>query len=327
MITFTGTTALDFWRWFARTDSGSPEDSHARTSTASLKTPGLREALLESEHFRESEPVEVVVGDKRFANNKEPLVCLVRSNRFPEHSFCQIDKDVLVVSPELLFIEMSGRMDLTDLVKFGCELVSNYSMGPRSQIFLDDRSLSFVKCKPLTTVKKLSAYIYRMKGYPSARKASRALDLVFENSASPMETNLALLLCMPRRLGGFGIPRPVLNHEVMVDRRKSEGYGRHSFVFDLFWKEGMLDVEYDSSQFHSSVKKLQEDSYRRNAIKRHGYDVITVTNDEFFSTACMVDIAKNISKSIGHRFQRFDLEKRQRVDDLRNRLMKDPFGI
>mgnify|MGYP007055184147 FL=1 len=57
----------------------------------------------------------------------------------------------------------------------------------------------------MTTVERLRAFTENVGPVHGRKKAARALQYVMGDSASPRETALAMLLCLPYRLGGYGI--------------------------------------------------------------------------------------------------------------------------
>ncbi len=54
---------------------------------------------------------------------------------------------------------------------------------------------------------------------PGTVKARKALRFIASGSASPMETCMVMLLCLPLRLGGYNLPKPQMNREVRPKRR------------------------------------------------------------------------------------------------------------
>ena len=315
MLIFTDRTALEYWRWHVSTQKCLTASCYHRFRPIPKKAPASKEALLESSFFRETLPVHVLVPDKRCSRNATNLACSVRTNAFPIRSFYKINSDVYVISPELLFIESAARMDFVELVRLGCELTASFFMDP----FCDD---GVMERPPLIRSSELARYIDEMKGYRGAKKAARAADFVLERSASPMEVRLGMLLTVPRRLGGFGLPKPIMNQRQSIGYYANGAYHDH-VVFDLFWKKARLDVEYDSDQFHAGRAKLTSDSIRRNAIRSHGFKVISVTSSEFASVQRMTNSAKSIASIIDYRLPRIDIEQEARIGALIKRLLSE----
>lgn len=100
------------------------------------------------------------------------------------------------------FLQMAESFPLETLVVAGMELCGRYAVSREGAISS--------RC-PLTSASRLRRFVGQAEGMRGVKKARRALRFVMDDSASPMETSLALLLSMPRSLGGYGLPRPVMN--------------------------------------------------------------------------------------------------------------------
>ena len=272
--------------------------------------PQIPDAVLESEYFRTKSPIELLIENGNLRRHSPSAHYFVRANEFPQGSFLKISDGIYVVSPHLLFLELATRIDLIELIYLGSQLASKY-------VITDDEQ-GFVKSTSLFSVESLLLYLEKMDGYPGIKKARCASKYIVGKGESPMETCSVLLLTLPRRLGGFGIPKPVLGYEIDLDPVKYMEYPKSSLRFDMLWKEARLDVEYDSMQFHSSQKKLIEDSMRRNIIRSLKYDIITITYKEYVSIDLMTNIAKIISKHIGYKLQGLDIIWRSRSETLRD---------
>jgi very-short-patch-repair endonuclease len=134
-----------------------------------------------------------------------------------------------------------------------------------------------------------------MKGVRGQKRAARALRYITDNSASPAETTLTMLLTLPYMLGGYKFPMPHLNTRlnfVGIARRSSS---KSYYVCDLYWPDFQLAVEYDSDQFHTGANRIANDSKRRNSLTQLGVIVITVTNDQLRSIKEFANLAGQIA--------------------------------
>ena len=119
-------------------------------------------------------------------------------------SFFEVRPGIYVASPELIFLQMASILDLPHLVKLGDELCSSYRED-------DYDARGFMQVTPRTNVARLARYIDKMAGCKGAKAARYALRFVAGNAASPMEVALVMLLCLPKRYGGYGLPLPEMN--------------------------------------------------------------------------------------------------------------------
>ena len=90
-----------------------------------------------------------------------------------------------------------------------------------------------------------------------------------------------MLLCLPTRYGGGGLPKPVLNMPIDVSPQTNITWRNDLRWTDIGWKDARLGVEYDSNEFHSGSEKIAKDAERRILLMAAGYEIIVVTNDQF----------------------------------------------
>lgn len=216
----------------------------------------------------------------------------VWGNRSTAGLFVRVSKDVLVASPELCFVQMATSLSLIELIALGFELTGSYA-GTR-----------FDRAKPLTTLAKLNACMLKLSGIHGRKKAVRALRYIQENSASPRETALAMLLALPRRMGGYGIPRATLNApirrtHIVAQRQNRNHHGtnpKRTFRCDLLWPDRKVAVEYDSDSFHTGAQSICRDAERRNELLSQGIAVITITNGQIINAHALDEAVGRIVK-------------------------------
>lgn len=133
-------------------------------------------------------------------------------------------------------------------------------------------------CPPLATRDEMRAFIGILPASAGVMRARRAIELGFDRAASPMETALALMLSLDVDLGGFGLPRPTLNHPITIgpERRDIASQGR--MEVDLAWTEVRLTMEYDGDDYHpvEDAEKVAEDNERQNSLAAMGHTVLRV---------------------------------------------------
>lgn len=135
-----------------------------------------------------------------------------------------------------------------------------------------------------------------------------------DGSASPRETAFAMLLTLPHRYGGYGLPRPELNAAPSAHRRGHRGSRQSgSFVPDLLWERAGVAVEYNSSGWHSKTGQAARDSRRLNALSMNGMAVYVVTDGLIRSVGDMDALAGEIARKLGVRTRRRDRDERWRT--------------
>lgn len=238
-------------------------------------------------------PLHVLVADAATRRNSEGAVCHVWSAALPKGAVLDSENGFCVCAPELTFLQMAESMELVDLVELAFELCGTY-----------DISTGEVRsCAPLTTVAKLKAYASKAEGARGRRKALRALQYVADGSASPRETVLTMLLCLPYNLGGYRFELPVLNRRIDVGARARNIASKQFYRCDLYWPGVKLALEYDSDLEHLGSRSSASDSSRRNALDALGVDVISVTTLQIASRVEMEKIAHHVARRLGKRLQ------------------------
>jgi len=204
-----------------------------------------------------------------------------------------------VSSPEFCFLQIAGTLALPRLIELGYELCGGYSLPIAGDLGFPKQG--FYNRPPLTSMKKLTAFITGMPGFKGHKKAVRALRYILEGSASPMETKLSMLLTLPYQLGGFGLPKPKLNARIVPGKADRRTTNKEFYICDLFWPDKGIAVEYDSNQFHTASTHIAEDSKKRNSLKSMGIEVITVTTQQIYDNNEFEMAARVIAKCIGKR--------------------------
>lgn len=197
-----------------------------------------------------------------------------------------------------------------------------------------DRAGALPKRAQLMTVGKLQSYLDLTPGLTGRKRAQSALRLVGERSRSPMESVAFLLLCAPPSVGGFGLPRPLLNCVVELpawlhwgagsaygahgtsggDRaRHAEGatysktiskaipYAEADMLFSYGGRNAIVD--YHGGQFHKGEGSIHHDALRANAFQDLGIPHFTLTKRQLFDDALLEKAALQIAGCLGFRLR------------------------
>ena len=308
-----------------------------------------------------SKPVHVMAAtpkDRCIANG---LHCHVLGKDVSSGSFLQVSQDVYTSAPELCFLQMAETLDVLHLIMLGYEFCGSYRIErepggkrlARSEemptngfaVGCDLGDLSgkgfassqrapanefFAGCQTgeknlarssMTTVCDMKRYLEPMRGCRGVKRARHALRFVVDGSASPMESLLVVLLCLPPLLGGYGLPFPQMN--VSLDTRDVDTFGFRHRACDLLWPEYGLAVEYDSDEYHLGKEKHDADSKRLTTLGLVGLHVESLTKAQVFDARELDRVARLLAKLMGKRL-------RTNVADVmirRCRLRRELYGI
>lgn len=157
---------------------------------------------------------------------------------------------------------------------------------------------------PLTSYNALSHFADEL---PSARgielfrtTLGRSMALSF----SPMETMLALMLTLPTSLGGYGLPRPILN--VRLRAGQAGISSQRTILPDLYWPEREVLLEYESFEFHEggfgplgANEKLAHDAERANTLLAMGMHPFVARPRQVLDLARLDLLARQVAKRLG----------------------------
>lgn len=289
-------SALTFWR-FVGNPQGIMRSSRPVGDIAGC--PINRETLeVELRRLPSWLPRHLMVGDERDRFDRSHVEYSIHRAPLPANSFYEVSPGICVASPELVFVQLGRRLELPLLLKLGCELCGTYA----HEVDAETRGVSarYDRETP-TDVASLRRYISHASGLWGVTMARTALPYLVERSASAMETEVALLLSLPRRYGGYGLPKPLMNYEIEFDRPAQEVAQRSCARADLCWPEKKLDVEYDSTQWHVDAQCVNSDKSRANALAHLGYKVVFVTYAQLREQRLFDVLARDIGRALGVR--------------------------
>lgn len=236
-----------------------------------------------------SDPQPICLGVPGIKSRRRPNnVSEISLGDSARHShFFQFDNSIWICEPSLAFFQSLRHLHDISAIQAACRLLSTYRYDG-DQV---------VQAPPLATWDSLEKAKASCKGLFDARRAYRILRYTAENSASPREAQAYLLLCLPRHLGGYGLPKPQLNGAVRLTKASTSGI---EFLHgDIVWADQRIILEYESNEFHANEKQLEIDSRRRTLLADEGYSVFTMTNNQLVFEAETERLARVIAKAMG----------------------------
>ncbi len=177
----------------------------------------------------------------------------------------------------LVFLQVAHDYSIHELIYLGLQICS-YREGSR----------------PRSTVEELRACAEELRGHRGRRKALRAIRYLENESRSPMESILYMLLRLPNALGGCGFTEIILNEKIVLD----DG---NTYFADLYVPSCKLDIEYDSEEHHSTAKAQTRDRERAAHLESEGYRVVSVGYSQLNDLKAFRNLARQLSRLIGKR--------------------------
>lgn len=289
--------------------SNSPIDIHRTSQTA--KTSVRREDLRRLSAAGFPEPHHLLALDRRGYRSFKNATVHLCTQPLPPLSFRSCSTpgftSDFVVCPELCFVQLGELLSLPQLVKAGNELCGRFGYW--------DSSGTLMTRGPITSSASLASFLRSLGRIRGKQHARAALNYVCDGAASPREAILAALFTLPRARGGYGLPKPKLNHRIAVSSTQRHLFKQAYYECDLYWPAGKIAIEYDSDQHHTGPERLARDAARRTALAMLGVEIATVTNRHLFDIAEMDQVAHVVARRIGKNLrqnQRYDAHARQR---------------
>ena len=197
-----------------------------------------------------------------------------------------------VVSPEVLFLQMAAQLSLIELVRLGYELCGSYTL-PMAQPNYAGTPRGFCRRSPLTSVAKLNEHITLCCNSRYVKNTRAALRYVVDGAASPKETELCMLMVLPRKMGGYGLELPSIKHKRSVPVGSVLHLASGCRPFSLHWRNAGICVAYAEK---TSNKECELPKRRRKRCDAGDYKAI-----------CSIDIS---SRDVKH------VENLDRIADL-----------
>ena len=155
-----------------------------------------------------------------------------------------------------------------------------------------------------------------LRGLVEARRVAQFLE---SGSASPMESKIYLLLCLPQRYGGYNLPHPELNPKVPLTQEGSLLLKQENVYPDLLWRKHKLVVEYDGG-YHRLEDQPLWDEMRASVLESMGYTVLRVKKEQAKNALAFDGFAHAIARRLQKRIRPLSLSQEHAREDLRGKL-------
>jgi len=280
-----------------------------------------------------SYPINMMISEQSVKRTTSTVKSRVYTGPTPEGCFISLNSGLTVCAPPFCFFQMAVELPLIKLIELGLEFCGSYSKpafieydyvienesedvdSNNSEHKQSAEHPQLFGHPQLTNIKAIKAFAANMEGVGGHKKVCRALRYMADGSASPMETILYMLLILPYKLGGYGLPAPELNKRIDLRPKSKRGSGKSYYVCDLFWPEANLAVEYDSDFYHTGADRIASDARKRQNLDSIGIKVITVTSRQIRNInefdIVTKQIAEKLNKRVRYNRTQFDTARRE----------------
>ena len=234
--------------------------------------------------------------------------------QLPRHALYPLWDGVFVVSPELCFVQICQSLTFIEALELGMELCGTYALRPGGREGMAQRDYPLIDAEVLRRHLQLWQ---GLNGLPLARKVSKYLAT---GSASPMETKLYLLLCLPLQYGGYNLGRPELNPEMDLNQAEMEILRNTKVKPDMLWRQNHLIVEYDGRQ-HEEEWQSKHDALRITILEGKGYTVRRIKRHQLYNPLAFESFASSTAALLGVRRRPATLKHQLAREELRRTLL------
>ena len=252
-------------------------------------------------------PVDTPRCPDRFRRHKQ-------STLLPHHALYPLWDGVFVVSPELCLVQMCQSLSFAGALELAMEFCGTYAVRPDSDESMAKRDYQLVEADAFRR------HVESWKGIRGIPVARHIAKYLVGGSASPMETKLYMLLCLPLQYGGYNLGHPELNPELDLDQEEREIIRRGKVKPDMLWRNEHLVVEYDG-EYHDDPMQARYDALRKTILEGKGFTVIQVKRYQLYNPLAFDKFASTLASLLGVRHRPATLKHQFAREELRAQLL------
>lgn len=168
----------------------------------------------------------------------------------------------------------------------------------------DKRPSSLWQRSHLVEPHELASFAREVRGHRGARRFERAAAMLQGVTLSPLEVRTALLMGLPRTLGGRGI-KIETNATIRFTQAASKIAHRSYCIADILITSPdgthVVDVECQGASVHDGIEARISDADRTTALESMGVDVILVSHDQIASHDSFNVVMDLVERELGQR--------------------------
>lgn len=163
--------------------------------------------------------------------------------------------------------------------------------------------ISMWRRPPLTSHEELQTLDDRLGRVWGASKARAAVPMVFDGSASSLESRAWALLLSPSAFGGEEWDQPMLNHRIDLDATSQIVAGTTYCIADGLWKDRRSILEINGESYHTDSFGFITASGRTPALENMGYRVAEISFEQLSDLDQLDVMLPYLSERLGRPLQ------------------------
>ena len=260
---------------------------------------GVLGRVLDSERLLLDGPVDCLVSRQAGRAHVPGAVRHLCGGAYPAGSFCRTAEGALVACAPLCIVQVAPALGDVAVIELLSEFMGYFVPDAASPTGLRHAPPAFTAAEFRAWFSEL-ARVRDAAGQRLPRGARRVrslLELAVQRAASPGEARVALVLSLPTKMGGYGLPVPRLNAAIWLPAAAARAYGVDRFVCDLTWDDGTI-VEYKGEAVHKQPSRRATDARKENILNHVGNRVIVVEKYQLASKAMTDEVALMVSERL-----------------------------
>lgn len=193
----------------------------------------------------------------------------------------QTYREQACVSPEFAFTQVAYDLSIHRLILLGLIMCASPD-----------------GLRPVTTSERLATFVNSARGLRGRRKATRATRYIRDNSQSPMDAILFMLLCLPCQMGGFGFIEGELDYCIPLVRRDAEALGVSYIYPNLAFPQKKVLVEYSRAPQCATEEEQAYVALRDEILRAQGFTVISFEAQDLYCLDKLAQFIHRLSQAL-----------------------------
>lgn len=151
----------------------------------------------------------------------------------------------------------------------------------------------------ISSAQSFEEFAFSIRYLHGLRRIRELTPYIIDGSASPIETNMVLICCLPAHMGGEAWEHPILNMRIDLSPAAQKLSGTAYCIGDQVWPHIKLVIEENGEAYHSDRDGFALASGRRAALEAMGYIVQEINYRQMSDLEQLDQILLTIAEKAG----------------------------
>ena len=208
----------------------------------------------------------------------------------PDNSYEDLGNHVRMSTPEFFFLRKANEVSFLEAVHIGIELCGKHVTKLTMPSIGDE--WGFLKQSRTNTL-KIREYLAEISDTDAGKNALNVLDYVIDDVSTPFDAYLYMMLHIPKKHGGAGLPMPDVSAAYENDHEfMPPSYGKF-LAYDICWRDIRIAIQYVTNADKKDITALFADEMLVFIIDKHTMQDTELLKDTLNNAAMCVTGEKN----------------------------------